>query len=87
MRTVSTYRKTRLKMTVVATTPASAWASLSPWLPSRNADMDYWWKLTGQHLAAMLDAAGYTIEEQYQALLFHFNWIVSYPLCLNRTIC
>lgn len=74
-----TKKKTRLKMTVVATTPAPAWASLSPWMPSRTADMDYWWKLTGQHLATMLGAAGYTIEEQYKALLFHFHWIVGCP--------
>ncbi|KAK3936140.1 tryptophan dimethylallyltransferase-domain-containing protein [Diplogelasinospora grovesii] len=39
----------------------SVWKSLSQWLPSRNADCDYWWALTGEHLASMLDAAGYTV--------------------------
>ncbi|KAI1824890.1 dimethylallyl tryptophan synthase GliD1 [Xylaria intraflava] len=54
------------------------WASLSQWLPARDADSDYWWKLTGEHLANMLEAAGYTTERQYSAMLFHYHWIVPY---------
>ncbi|KAF3932009.1 hypothetical protein ABW20_dc0103572 [Dactylellina cionopaga] len=55
-----------------------AWRFLSPLLPSRNPNCDYWWRLTGMHLANMVDAAGYTIEKQYEALLFHYHWMVPY---------
>ncbi|KAI0199299.1 dimethylallyl tryptophan synthase GliD1 [Astrocystis sublimbata] len=54
------------------------WLALNQWLPSRDADSDYWWKLTGEHLARMLEAAGYTTERQYSALLFHYHLIVPY---------
>ncbi|ROV98477.1 hypothetical protein VPNG_08538 [Cytospora leucostoma] len=62
----------------VAAPPTKAWKSLSQWLPPRDVDSDYWWKLTGEHLATMLDAAGYTLQRQYDALLFHYHWIVPY---------
>ncbi|KAJ5150459.1 uncharacterized protein N7500_010648 [Penicillium coprophilum] len=54
------------------------WTRLSQWLPPRNTDTDYWWKLTGLHLAKMLEAAGYSADEQLDALLFHYHWIVPY---------
>ena len=60
----------------LAAPPTAAWTSLSQWLPPRDADSDHWWKLTGAHLATMLDAAGYTLQRQYDALLFHYYWIV-----------
>jgi hypothetical protein len=50
---------------------------LSQYLPTSNSDHEYWWRLTGKHVAALLEAAGYPIEEQYAALLFHFHWTVS----------
>lgn len=53
-----------------------AWDTLSQILPSRDADKDYWWNLTGLQLAFMLDEAGYTLAEQYEALLFHYHWTV-----------
>lgn len=40
------------------------WKALLLWLPSRNADCDFWWGFTGPHLAAMLEAAGYPTEKQ-----------------------
>ncbi|KAL2824223.1 aromatic prenyltransferase [Aspergillus cavernicola] len=55
-----------------------AWASLSQYLPPRTPDLDYWWSLTGIHLAIMLEAGGYGIEKQYEALLFHYHWVVPY---------
>ncbi|KAI1109050.1 dimethylallyl tryptophan synthase GliD1 [Nemania sp. NC0429] len=55
-----------------------AWDTLSQILPSRDADKDYWWKLTGLQLAFMLDEAGYTLAEQYEALLFHYHWTTPY---------
>ncbi|KAI0469319.1 dimethylallyl tryptophan synthase GliD1 [Xylaria cf. heliscus] len=59
-------------------TPAKVWVSVSKCLPHRDPDSDYWWKLTGAHLATMLDAAGYELQRQYEALLFHYHWIVPY---------
>ncbi|KAL4784748.1 aromatic prenyltransferase [Aspergillus varians] len=59
-------------------TPTVAWNRLWQWLPPRDADTDYWWKLTGLHLAKMLEAAGYSADEQLNALLFYYHWIVPY---------
>ncbi|KAL5341458.1 aromatic prenyltransferase [Aspergillus crustosus] len=58
--------------------PTKAWTRLRQWLPPRTADTDYWWNLTGLHLAKMLEAAGYSSDEQVDALLFHYHWIVPY---------
>ena len=52
--------------------------SLSQCLPAGNANSEVWWQLTGRHLAALADAAGYPIEKQYEALLFHYHWTVPY---------
>ncbi|KAF9248073.1 hypothetical protein DTO013E5_4965 [Penicillium roqueforti] len=65
-------------MAEVTRPPTKAWATLSPWLPSRGPDADYWWRLTGQHLSNMVEAAGYSTDQQYVALLFHYHWIVPY---------
>lgn len=56
------------------------WAALKKWLPQQESNLQYWWDLTGQHLATMLEAGGYSVEEQYNALLFHNSWIVSSPI-------
>ncbi|ERF75914.1 hypothetical protein EPUS_01280 [Endocarpon pusillum Z07020] len=50
------------------------WRALSQYLPSRDPDSDYWWRLTGRQLAAVVEAAGYPIMKQYEALLFHYHW-------------
>ena len=54
-----------------------AWRTLSQCLPTRDLDSDYWWRLTGRHMAIIVEAAGYAIEKQYEALLFHYHWTVS----------
>ena len=54
-----------------------AWTVLSRLLPSRDADSDYWWATTGHQLACMVDAAGYSMERQLEALVFHYHWAVS----------
>ncbi|KAI9716366.1 MAG: hypothetical protein M1812_005433 [Candelaria pacifica] len=59
-------------------TSTKVWESLQPLLPSRGADCDYWWDFTGLHLAYLIDAAGYSIERQYEALLFHYHRVVPY---------
>ncbi|EMD88355.1 hypothetical protein COCC4DRAFT_44186 [Bipolaris maydis ATCC 48331] len=55
-----------------------AWKALEKCLPSRDCNSDTWWQLTGRHLAAIMDAAGYPLEKQYEALLFHYHWTVPY---------
>ncbi|KAI1367013.1 dimethylallyl tryptophan synthase GliD1 [Xylaria arbuscula] len=53
------------------------WKSLSErCLPPRNPDSDFWWQLTGYHMANLVEAAGYTIDKQYEILLIHYHWIV-----------
>ncbi|KAK8091580.1 hypothetical protein PG997_001941 [Apiospora hydei] len=54
------------------------WTKISQYLPPRNPQYDFWWQLTGRHLAVMLDSAGYPMERQYEALMFHYNWAVPY---------
>jgi hypothetical protein len=53
-----------------------AWTALNQYLPPRSADYDFWWQLTGRHVALQVEAAGYPIEKQYEALLFHYHWAV-----------
>ncbi|KAI2643565.1 dimethylallyl tryptophan synthase GliD1 [Xylaria nigripes] len=65
-------------VTTLASKRTNIWKLLSQWLPARDADCDYWWKLTGEHLANMLEAAGYDLERRYSAMLFHYHWIVPY---------
>lgn len=61
------------------TNPTSeAWQVLSNYLPPVNVDRDYWWQLTGRQVAALVEAAGYSIEKQYEALIFHYHWTVSF---------
>ncbi|EOA85721.1 hypothetical protein ACJQWK_07740 [Exserohilum turcicum] len=55
-----------------------AWKALEQCLPPRDSNSDTWWQLTGRHLATILDAAGYPVEKQYEALLFHYHWTVPY---------
>ena len=54
--------------------------TLSQWEPSRGLDHEYWWQTTGRRLAVMLKEAGYSVNRQYEVLLFHYHWIVSDPL-------
>ncbi|KAI1752886.1 aromatic prenyltransferase [Xylaria castorea] len=52
------------------------WQSLETCLPPGDPDTQFWWQLTGYQLAHMVDAAGYTIERQYEILLFHYHWVI-----------
>lgn len=67
------------KPQVQATPPLKVWHSLvkNCLPPAANKDVEFWWRLTGYHLAVMINAAGYCTEKQYEALLFHYHWIVS----------
>lgn len=57
-----------------------AWKVLFQTLPSRGPDTDAWWRLTGRHLAVLLDAAAYPIEKQYECLLYHYHYAVRFPV-------
>lgn len=57
-----------------------AWRALSQCLHTLDPDSNHWWQLTGRHLAALVDAAGYPIEKQYEALLMHYHWTVGRSL-------
>ena len=48
----------------------------SRWLPSRTADLDYWWQLTGPHMATLFSEAGYSLHESYEAMVFYYHVIV-----------
>ena len=52
------------------------WTGLAKWLPERSDDYNYWWLLTGRHLALMLQEAQYPIHQQYEILLFHYYIII-----------
>ncbi|KAJ8120863.1 hypothetical protein O1611_g10255 [Lasiodiplodia mahajangana] len=52
------------------------WKTLVQCLPPRTGDCDFWWMLTGRHLAVMLEEAGASVGQQYIALTFHYNWVV-----------
>lgn len=67
------------KSQVQPTPPLKVWHSLvkNCLPPPIDKDAEFWWRLTGYHLAVMIDAAGYSTEKQYETLLFHYHWIVS----------
>lgn len=68
-----------------ANSPSEAWTQLAQYMPPVNADQDYWWQLTGRHLASLVEAAGYPLDKQYQALVFHYHWTVSPHPFLSHT--
>lgn len=65
-------------MTKTVTTSWPVWEAVSQWLSPENPDLEYWWKLTGPQISHMMLAAGYSTEAQYNALLFHYRWIVGH---------
>ncbi|KAK2006473.1 aromatic prenyltransferase [Colletotrichum eremochloae] len=49
--------------------------SVSKWLPSRDEHSDYWWNMAGPHFSVLLENAGYSIQAQYEILLFIYHHI------------
>ncbi|KAF4200322.1 hypothetical protein CNMCM8927_003500 [Aspergillus lentulus] len=45
--------------------------AVSRHLPVQDEDQQFWWKLTGHHLARMMHEAGYPLHRQLEYLLFH----------------
>ncbi|KAK1674048.1 hypothetical protein BDP55DRAFT_668907 [Colletotrichum godetiae] len=55
--------------------PLVVWQSLKKCLPpAGNKDIEFWWSLTGYHLAVMIDAAGYTTQLLLLLLLYLTPW-------------
>ncbi|KAF9873883.1 beta-ketoacyl synthase [Colletotrichum karsti] len=50
--------------------------SVSKWLPPRDEHSDYWWNLVGPHFATLFRNADYTLEDQYEYLLFVHHHVV-----------
>ena len=57
------------------TKATSLWTMTTRWLPSRNADFDYWSQLTGRHMATLFSEAGYSLHELYEAMVFYYHII------------
>ncbi|KAB8074616.1 putative dimethylallyl tryptophan synthase [Aspergillus leporis] len=51
--------------------PLPTFDALCRFLPVGNEDEQFWWKLTGRHLARMMHEAGYPEHRQVECLLFH----------------
>ncbi|KUI71475.1 4-O-dimethylallyl-L-tyrosine synthase [Cytospora mali] len=58
-------------------TNSVVWETLVRWLSSRDSDSDWWWKTTGKQLVTILADGGYNLNQQYEALLFHHQAVVS----------
>ncbi|KAF2646005.1 putative dimethylallylpyrophosphate transferase [Massarina eburnea CBS 473.64] len=55
--------------------PTAVWNALSQYMPKRAVDVDYWWQRAGPQASIVLEKAGYSVAEQYNALLFLYHWI------------
>ncbi|KAL5589202.1 hypothetical protein FOBRF1_015730 [Fusarium oxysporum] len=53
-----------------------AWKTLDKWLPPLLNDSDWWWKTLGPQLNTLLTEADYDLNEQYEALLLLYRWVV-----------
>jgi DMATS type aromatic prenyltransferase len=53
-----------------------AWKTLDKWLPPFSEDEDWWWQTLGGHLVTLLNNAAYDLNEQYEALLFLYRWVI-----------
>ncbi|KAL2827697.1 aromatic prenyltransferase [Aspergillus pseudoustus] len=60
------------------TTPnaVSAFHSINTYLRFPTRDQEQWWANTGPIIARMLETAGYSLEQQFQYLIFHSSQIV-----------
>ncbi|KAI1381282.1 dimethylallyl tryptophan synthase GliD1 [Hypoxylon crocopeplum] len=66
------------QQTITRESSSPVWEAVSRWLPLANPDLEYWWKLTGPHVAHMMETAGHSVEAQYNALLFHYSYVIPY---------
>ncbi|KAJ5655088.1 aromatic prenyltransferase [Penicillium lividum] len=55
--------------------PHLAWRTLARWIPHGPVHQQWWWKTLGRQLCVFLQEANYTINEQYDALLFLHYWV------------
>ncbi|MCJ1306631.1 hypothetical protein MMC25_000274 [Agyrium rufum] len=61
---------------LVGDNEAPIWDKINQWLSPRDSNQDFWWSVTGRHLATMLHEAGYPLHRQYEYLLFHYYVVV-----------
>ncbi|KAF5574642.1 tryptophan dimethylallyltransferase [Fusarium pseudoanthophilum] len=54
----------------------SVWKTLSKWLPPLSGDKEWWWTTLGPQLHTLLTEADYDLNEQYEALLLLYRWVV-----------
>nr|XP_036575176.1 dimethylallyl tryptophan synthase 1 [Colletotrichum truncatum]KAF6781703.1 dimethylallyl tryptophan synthase 1 [Colletotrichum truncatum] len=54
----------------------SALSSVSKWLPPRDEHSDFWWSMAGPHFATLFRNADYSLESQYEFLLFIHHYVV-----------
>nr|RBQ84427.1 hypothetical protein FVER53263_20809 [Fusarium verticillioides] len=54
----------------------SVWKTLNKWLPPLSGDKEWWWKTLGPQLHTLLAEADYDGNEQYEALLLLYRWVV-----------
>lgn len=63
--------------------PSMLGSGAQPWILinrcfTQDADSDFrfWWRTTGLPFAILLQKAGYTVDHQYQSLLFYYYYVV-----------
>ncbi|KAF5577429.1 tryptophan dimethylallyltransferase [Fusarium pseudocircinatum] len=54
----------------------SVWKNLNKWLPPLSGDKEWWWKTLGPQLHTLLAEADYDLNEQYEALLLLYRWVI-----------
>ena len=58
-------------------TSSQVWKVLRSWVNPGDVASAFWWRMTGPALAILMEQAGYDIHNQYQGLMFHFQYIVN----------
>lgn len=51
------------------------WTLITSSFPTANPDSEFWWRRTGIPFAILLENAGYSLESQYQHLLFYHDYV------------
>ncbi|KAL8672170.1 MAG: hypothetical protein Q9168_003369 [Polycauliona sp. 1 TL-2023] len=60
-----------------ATSTTEAWRVLHAYLRPQDDDARFWWEMTGPALAMMMHEAAYTMQDQFEGLLFHYRFVVT----------
>ncbi|KAK4163009.1 aromatic prenyltransferase [Cladorrhinum sp. PSN259] len=60
----------------IGNVPLQPWELISSHLRFRSEDGQFWWDSTGRMYARFLQAAGYSIPDQYRELFFYATWVI-----------